>query len=328
MSFKNELKVRQACVTGGGGFIGRALTKALLEKGIRVSVLDDFSTGNLRKTNDLQGEGDLDIVEGSVLVEGDIVKAISGCDTVYHLAAIPSVPLCEISQAQSFIVNVEGTRKIIEACEVMAPRRVVFVSTCALYKDRANDEEPAMESEWIDPAQQFHYPMHKYIAEVLALSAHLRGNVSCSIVRPFNVVGRGQRDGGAYSAVVPAFLRMVEGGIPPTINGDGGQSRDFVPLPLVAEGILRAGTVEEAGGTIINMATAVETTINGLFEMILRISGMNLTPSYDDGRPGEMRAMYGSTYRMREILGLDEELETYTLQKELEGILEDIQQGW
>ncbi|MEM1423882.1 MAG: SDR family NAD(P)-dependent oxidoreductase, partial [Planctomycetota bacterium] len=217
-------------VTGGCGFIGAHLVDTLVALGADVTVIDDLSnsdTEHLAQQIDKRPDR-VRFVYASVLDPEALEQACEGRELCFHFAAIASVPASIDDPQRTHDVNATGAVRVVEACRRAGVKRVVHASTSAVYAD---GDAPKREDEGVDPASP--YGASKLGAET-ALASHARSYpIDAVSLRFFNVFGPRQREGSAYAAVIPAFVGAIQRGEACRIFGDGGATRDFVPVQEV-----------------------------------------------------------------------------------------------
>ena len=285
-------------VTGGAGFIGSNLVRGLLERGDAVRVLDNFSTG--RRSNLAGLEKDVDIVEGELRSYERVHAAVRGCDLVFHLGALGSVPRSVQDPLTTSAVNVEGTMNVLLAARDEGVRRVVFASSSSVYGNAS--ELPLRESMAPDPISP--YGVAKLAAERYCVSfSRVYHSFETVVLRYFNVFGPRQDPTSQYAAVVPLFITAVAAGQPVTIFDDGEQSRDFTYVDNVVAANLRAADAEHVSGRIFNISGGTPTSVNELAETIARFLGKPLEKTYLPARPGDLRNSWADPAEAREALG-------------------------
>jgi UDP-glucose 4-epimerase len=283
-------------VTGGGGFIGSHLVRALLERGDDVRVLDNFSTGN---RGNLEGL-DIEIVEGELRSYERVHNAVRGSEVVFHLGALGSVPRSVQDPLTTSAVNVEGTLNVLLAARDEGVRRVVYASSSSVYGSSA--ELPARESGPVDPISP--YGVAKLAAERYCVSfSRVYETFETVVLRYFNVFGPRQNPYSEYAAAVPLFLTAVAAGEPVTVFGDGGQARDFTYVANVIDANLLAADAPGANGRILNVAAGAPHTVDDLLETIGRLLETSVEKRYASPRPGDIRDSFGDVSAAREILG-------------------------
>lgn len=287
---------RTALVTGGAGFIGSHLVDRLVDEGARVRVLDDFSTGHERNLREC---AEAILVRRADLRDAEAVgTALDGCDTVFHLAAIPSVPRSLDDPLLCHDVNVNGTLNLLEACRHAGVRRVVLAASCAAY---GND--PALpKREDMRPAPESPYASQKLMCEEYArLYTALYGLETVSL-RFFNVYGPRQDPASDYAAAIPRFVAAALADAPATIHGDGEQTRDFVYVGDVARANLLAADAPGAVGEVVNVAGGARVSVNEIVAAIASITGSTAPPRHEPARSGDVRHSQADPRKARELL--------------------------
>jgi len=286
----------RALVTGGGGFIGSNLVRALVGRGDEVRVLDNFSTGNRANLAGVDAE----IVEGELRSYERVHNAVGGVELVYHLGALGSVPRSVQDPLTSNAVNVEGTLNVLLAARDAGVRRVVFASSSSVYGSRA--ELPVTEDTPPDPISP--YGVAKLAAERYCISfSRVYDHLETVVLRYFNVFGPRQSPHSEYAAMVPRFLTAVMRGDPITIHGDGEQSRGFTYVTNVVEATTRAADVAAANGRIFNVSAGAPSTVNEVADAIGRVLGKPVERSHGPARVGDIRASWADVTAARELLG-------------------------
>jgi UDP-N-acetylglucosamine/UDP-N-acetyl-alpha-D-glucosaminouronate 4-epimerase len=284
-------------VTGGGGFIGSSLVRALLERGDDVRVLDNYSTGNRANLADLVGE--IEVVEGELRSYERVHAATRGMEVVFHQGALPSVPRSVQDPLTTAAVNTEGTLNVLLAARDEAVRRVVFASSSSVYGN--SDELPRVETQNPDPISP--YGVSKLAAERYCVSFSRVYPLETVALRYFNVFGPNQDPSSQYAAVVPRFITAIAEGRAVPIYGDGNQKRDFTFVSNVVEANLLAADVGEVSGTIVNVATGRATSVHELADTIGSILGLPVERDPQPARTGDIRDSYADVTRARELLG-------------------------
>jgi UDP-glucose 4-epimerase len=284
-------------VTGGGGFIGSNLVRALLERGDDVRVLDNFSTGNRANLSDIAGE--LEMVEGELRSYERVHAATRGVEVVFHQGALPSVPRSVQDPLTTAAVNTEGTLNVLLAARDESVRRVVFASSSSVYGN--SDELPRVETQNPDPISP--YGVSKLAAERYCVSFSRVYPLETVALRYFNVFGPNQDPSSQYAAVVPRFITAIGDGRPVPIYGDGEQQRDFTYVANVVEANLLAADADRVSGTIVNVATGRATSVNELADTIGSILGTTVERELSPARTGDIRDSYADATRARELLG-------------------------
>ncbi len=284
-------------VTGGGGFIGSNLVRALLERGDDVRILDNFSTGNRANLADLAGE--IEVVEGELRSYERVHAATRGVEVVFHQGALPSVPRSVQDPLRTAAVNTEGALNVLLAARDEGIRRVVSASSSSVYGN--SDELPRVETQNPDPISP--YGVSKLAAERYCVSFSRVYGLETVALRYFNVFGPNQDPSSQYAAVVPRFVTTIADGRPVPIYGDGEQKRDFTFVSNVVEANLLAAEAEEVSGTIVNVATGRATSVHELADTIGSILGLPVERELHPARTGDIRDSYADVTRARELLG-------------------------
>jgi len=287
-------------VTGGAGFIGSHLVDALVERGARVRVLDNLSTG--RRAN-LDSENDrIEFFEGDIRDLDACRRACSGARYVFHEAALGSVPRSMKDPAATFAVNVAGTANVFSAARDESVAAVVYASSSSVYGDsRALPKREGEEGRPLSP-----YALSKITNESLAECFARVFSMRVVGLRYFNVYGPRQSPDGPYAAVIPRFLQAIEKASPLTIFGDGEQRRDFTFVTdAVAANLLAAGAPSEAAGRAFNVAAGGEVSVNELAERLCRLSDARPEVLHVAPREGDVRESRADLSRSRRELGFE-----------------------
>src|SRR3954469_10749116 len=287
----------RALVTGGGGFIGAHLVERLLREGFSVRVLDNFATGD--RENLVPVLDEIELVEGDIQSYERVHTAVKGCEVVFHLAALPSVPRSVQDPLTSTASNVTGTLNILLAARDEGVRRVVFSSSSSVYGPQR--EYPQREEAAARPISP--YGVSKLAAEGYCRAFTQVYGLETVAVRYFNVFGPRQDPLPQVGGVIPWFIVAAMRGESPVIFGDGEQSRDFTYIDNTVEGTLLASTAEGVAGETFNVACGEATTLNQLLEHIREITGKDVEAIYEDGRPGDLKRSQADISRAREALG-------------------------
>ena len=270
-------------VTGGAGFIGSHIVERLLRDGRSVRVIDDLSTG--RRENIAPFIGEIEFIEGDVRDLDPVRDAMDGVRYVFHQAAIPSVPRSVDDPLATNAANVDGTLNVLVAARDAGVKRVVYASSSAVYGD--SPDLPKRES--MNPEPRSPYAVSKLAGELYCRVFYDVYGLETVALRYFNVFGPRQDPASEYSAVVPKFITAFLSGEPPTIYGDGGQSRDFVYVDDVVEANLLAAGSSALGGKVFNVASGKGITINDLAWILGEITGADLEPVHAPPVPGDIR---------------------------------------
>ena len=252
-------------VTGGLGFIGSHITAALVRKGRKVRILDNFSTGKLEFVKPYQKH--IQIQRGDIRRYRDCEKAMEGVGYVIHQAAFKSVPKSVNSPMLAHEADATGTLNLLEAARQARVKRFVNASSSSVYGDAKHF--PSNESDPTKPLSP--YGVAKLAAECYAYSYFLNYGLQTVSLRYFNVFGPHQNLDSIYSAVIPAFINHVKSGSSPVIYGTGRQSRDFTYVENVVAANLAAAEAPGAGGHIFNIAGGRAHSVIDLYRELARI---------------------------------------------------------
>ncbi|MGI8536727.1 MAG: NAD-dependent epimerase/dehydratase family protein [Mycobacteriales bacterium] len=281
-------------VTGGAGFIGANLCRALARTHpvTEVLALDDLSSGFA----DNLAEVDATLVEGSILDPQLLDAVLHGCDAVVHLAAVPSVPRSIKDPLRSHEVNATGTLQVLEAARraPTGPPQVIVASSSSVYG--ANPTLPKSES--LRPMPMSPYAVSKLATETYALSHGRVYGMATLAFRFFNVFGPLQAAGHAYAAVVPAFVDAALGGRPLTVYGDGLQSRDFTYVDTVTAVLTAAVVGRRTSDEPVNLAYGSRTTLLELIAELTDVLGVDVAVEHADPRPGDVRDSQADSTRL------------------------------
>lgn len=274
---------KKALVTGGAGFIGSHLAHGLVEQGCAVTVLDNLSTGHIENLSGILDS--ITFIEGDISDDAILARALSGCDVVFHQAAIVSVTQTVENPVSSTMVNDLGTLKVLEAARLNKVRRVILASSSAVYGDDPN--LPKIETMAPNPLSP--YAVQKLTNEHYAVLYHGLFGLETVCLRYFNVFGPRQDPSSPYSGVISIFMLRAVHGQAPVIYGDGNQTRDFIYVRDVVRANLLAATNPRAPGHVFNVGTARSISINTLWERVADLSGIDITPEHAAAREGEVK---------------------------------------
>ncbi len=296
-------------VTGGAGFIGSHIASGLVERGHRVRVFDNLSTGlreNLAHlpSGDAGSGAQVELWVGDLCDERAVSAACAGVDGVFHEAAQVSVPQSVAQPIRSYEVNVMGTLRLLEGCRTQGVKRVVFAASSAAYGDTPT--LPKVET--MPPSPLSPYAAGKVAGEhLLAAYAHVHGMHTVAL-RYFNVFGPRQRDDSPYTGVIAIFARALLEGRAPTIFGDGLQTRDFNFVGNVVHANLLAMERDVPPGSVINIGAGESISLLELYRTMAAELGVTLEPRFAPPREGDVRDSLASLERARALLGYEPEV--------------------
>ncbi|MBN1827064.1 MAG: SDR family oxidoreductase [Candidatus Eisenbacteria bacterium] len=286
-------------VTGGAGFIGSHLARRLAERGDRVRVLDNFSTGKRDNLADITDR--VEVIEGDLRDLETVRRAARGVRWILHQGALASVPRSLADPVACNDVNVGGTLNVLIAAKEESVDRVVFASSSSVYGN--SEKSPKHEDDPTDPLSP--YAVSKRVGEMYGGVFHGLFGVPFTAIRYFNVFGPYQDEKSAYAAVIPIFIRSLLAGERPTIFGDGTQSRDFTFISNVVDANLLALERPDAVGRILNVACGGSYDLNHLVTVLNRLLGTDHEPVYEEPRAGDVKHSRADIERARRLLGYE-----------------------
>ena len=286
-------------VTGGAGFIGSYLVRYLLNKGERVRVLDNFSTGH--RSNLSEVISSLELLEGDITNIQSVQEAVYGVDYILHQAALPSVPRSVEDPLSSHDANASGTLNLLIGAKEAGVRRLVYASSSSVYG--ANPQLPKVETMRTEPLSP--YAVAKLAAENYCSVYHRLYGLETVSLRYFNVFGPRQDPNSPYSGVVSRFIDAIKNEKQPTIYGDGEQTRDFTYVDNVAQANFVACHEDKAAGGVYNIGCQVRVSINELWHQMVEFSGSNLTAVYGPHRAGDVPHSLADISAARRDLNFD-----------------------
>ncbi|MDQ3623876.1 MAG: NAD-dependent epimerase/dehydratase family protein [Verrucomicrobiota bacterium] len=277
-------------ITGGAGFIGSHLAEYFQGKaGVRV--LDNLHTGHRCNLEGLRVE----LIEGSILDEDAVARAMEGIDLVFHLAARISVPE-SMEKPQDYVAtNVNGTLNVLEAAARAGVSGLAFASSAAVYGD--NPAVPKVETMLPEPKSP--YAITKLDGEYYCAMFRNERRLDTACLRFFNVFGPRQDPRSAYAAAVPIFASCATRNEPITIFGDGEQTRDFIYVKDVVAALAFVATSRKTHG-VYNCGYGQRMTINDLARRIIGIAGSRSEVRYAPGRPGDVQHSEAGVDRLRD----------------------------
>lgn len=286
-------------VTGGGGFIGHHLVRALLDRGDDVTVLDNFSTGFRSRLDSVADR--ITIVEGTILDPDVLDRAVAGREVILHEAAIPSVARSVVNPRASNEANVTGTIEVMLAAARHDVRRLVFAGSSSVYG--APKELPSRETQRAAPLSP--YGASKLAAEHYIHTLGQLHGVETVVLRYFNVFGPGQDPSSEYAAVIPKFATAVLEGTRPTINGNGEISRDFTYIDNVVAANLLAASQTGPAHLTCNIACGARYSLLELLRLICEAGGRTVEPIFGPPRAGDVPHSQADISIAREMLGYE-----------------------
>ncbi|MFZ3020484.1 MAG: SDR family oxidoreductase [Minisyncoccia bacterium] len=302
------MKGKKIIVTGGAGFIGSHIVDALIELGVDVVVIDDFSTGRRENIEHILDK--IKLVEGSIL-NTDLLKEIfKGAFAVIHMAALPSVPKSIELPMETKMANSVGTLSVFIAARHAGVDRVIYASSSSVYGD--TPVLPKVETMATNPLSP--YAIHKLTAEMYGKIFNSIYDLKTIGLRFFNIFGPRQNPNSPYSAVIPKFISQIKRGETPVIFGDGEHTRDFTHVKNAVEANLKALFATEGFGEAYNVASGGQISLNQLVDKINKELGTDISPIYVPPRNGDIKDSYADiskakkTFGYEPVVGFDEGL--------------------
>jgi nucleoside-diphosphate-sugar epimerase len=286
-------------VTGGAGFIGSSIVRALLARGDKVRVLDNFFSG--KRENLAEVAGDVDLIEGDIRDAAAVSRACAGVEVVFHEAAIPSVPRSLADPISSNDVNITGTLTVLHEAKRAGVRRLVYAASSSAYGDTPT--LPKIET--MRPSPLSPYAVGKLTGEHYCQVFAGAYGLETVCLRYFNVFGARQDPKSEYAAVIPRFVTAGLAGQGVTIYGDGTQSRDFCYIDNTVEANLAAASAPaaDASGRVFNVACGVATTLNDVARLISEALGRPIPITYADRRVGDVKHSLADVAAAKSQLG-------------------------
>ncbi|MGB1295582.1 MAG: SDR family oxidoreductase [Flavobacteriales bacterium] len=293
-------------ITGGAGFIGSNLVQYLVQFGAKkVRVLDNLSNGHFKNIEEFNKLENFEFIEGDIRDYSTCLKALDGIDYVSHQAALGSVPRSINDPITSNDVNVSGFLNMLESAKESGVKRMVYAASSSTYGD--SKSLPKVEDKIGKPLSP--YAVTKYVNE---LYADVYSNVygfHCVGLRYFNVFGPKQDPNGAYAAVIPLFMDAMIQKVSPTINGDGGQTRDFTFVDNAVQanikGLLNTTNLDKH--EVCNIAFGERTSLLELWEMIQKADGNVLPANHGPDRAGDIRDSLADISKAKALFGYQPE---------------------
>jgi UDP-glucose 4-epimerase len=287
-------------VTGGAGFIGSHVAERLLKDGLRVRVLDNFSTGRRENLAFADGAGErLEVIDGDLRDLATVERAVRGADVIYHQAAMRSVPRSVDDPLGANENNVTGTLHLLEAARRHGVKRVVFASSSSVYGE--NPELPKREDQTLAPISP--YAVSKAANEQYArVWTRLYGLETVGL-RYFNVFGPRQDPKSEYAAVVPRFILWGLRGEPLEVHGDGHQSRDFTYIDNVVEANILAGQAPDANGEAFNVGCGDRISLLDMIVMLESLLGRKLERRHAPNRGGDVAHTLADVSKAKRLMG-------------------------
>jgi nucleoside-diphosphate-sugar epimerase len=295
---RRKYEMSEVClVTGGAGFIGSNLVQGLLREGKSVRVIDNLSTGKLSNLKDLLDK--IEFIDGDIRDLSTIKKASKNIKYVFHQAAVPSVPRSVESPVDSHQSNIDGTLNVLLAARDKGVKRVIYAGSSSVYGD--TPELPKKED--MKPHPLSPYAVTKLTGEYYCRVFSDVYGLETLTTRYFNVFGPRQNPESQYAAVIPKFIDAYLKGNPPTVFGDGEQTRDFTFVDNVVYANILCSKAKKTAGEVINIATSQRISLNELITLLKKITGRDIDPVYTEPRKGDVRHSLADISRAEEMIG-------------------------
>jgi UDP-glucose 4-epimerase len=295
----NPIQGTKILITGGAGFVGSTTADQLLDAGAtEVRILDNFVRGNMRNLESAKKKGDVVVIEGDIRDTDTVDNAVEGVDYVFHQAAL-RITRCAEAPREAIQVLIDGTSNVLESAVRHKVKKIVAASSASVYGDPSYlpmDENHPFNNRTL-------YGAGKIANEQMLRAYYEMFKLPYVAFRYFNIYGPRMDIDGVYTEVLIRWMDAIEAGQPPKIFGDGLQSMDFVYVKDVARANV-AGLVADATDEVFNVGMGVETTLNELCHMLLKVSGSNLKPEYHEARKvNNVRARRATTEKAEKMLG-------------------------
>lgn len=295
--------MRTFLVTGGAGFIGSHIAATLVERGDRVRVLDNLSTGH--RSNMAGFRDRIDFIEGDVTDVQVVAKAVEGVDCIFHEAALASVPASVDRPLDSHAACTTGVVTILDAARRAGVRRVVYAASSAAYGDQPTSSK--RETDLPNPLSP--YAAAKLAGELYCQAFWSTFGLETVAIRYFNVFGPRQDPNSQYSAVIPLFITAMLAGKQPVIYGDGHQSRDFSFVANVVHANLLAADALGVAGRTINAADGRSIDLLTLLDLLNQLLGLKVQAKFAPPRQGDVRESQADITLARRILAYEPQVD-------------------
>jgi UDP-glucose 4-epimerase len=284
--------------TGGAGFIGMHVIPMLLDRGYNVRLFDNMFRGDRDKVAELTSTGRVELIDQDVRYGGAVHRAMKGCDSVIHFAAV-SINKSQADPYESIDINMVGNHNVFAAAADHGVRRLVFASSASVYGDP--QKIPMHEDDPLHPLTP--YCISKRAGEDLLDYYQRRSGLSWIALRFFNVYGEGQKTTAYYTSVINHFVARLKNGQPPVIDGKGEQSMDFIHVHDIARATVLA-LESERDNLPINVGTGIDTSIATLARILIEAVGADVEPQFNP-RDVLVARRAADTTRAREVLGFE-----------------------
>ncbi len=287
-------------ITGGAGFIGSNLADEILRQGGKVVILDNLVTGfreNLEEIN-----GDFEFIEGDLNDDNKLASAVEGVETIFHQAALPSVPRSVENPIETHQACVNGTFNLLLKAKKNNVRRLIYAASSSAYGDK--EILPKVETMLPEPLSP--YAAAKLMCEYYCQVFYKVYGLETVCLRYFNVFGPRQNPASQYSGVISRFVDALMANKTPIIYGDGETSRDFTYIANVVDANIKAAQTTKGIGEVMNAANGERVSLNELLEILKKITGKeSVTAEFQPTRKGDVKHSQADNTRAVEWLGYE-----------------------
>ncbi|WP_276348704.1 SDR family oxidoreductase [Daejeonella sp. JGW-45] len=299
---QKDLSEHSFLVTGGAGFIGSNIVEYLLNQNAKlVRVLDNFATGRRSNIENFLGRDNFELIEGDIRDLETCKQAVVNIDYVSHQAALGSVPRSINDPIATNQVNVDGFMNMLIASRDERVKKVVYAASSSTYGD--SKSMPKVEAVIGRPLSP--YAVTKFVNELYAEVFADLYKIDIIGLRYFNVFGPKQDPHGAYAAVIPLFMKSAIDNVPPFINGDGEQTRDFTYVTNAVEANIKSLFSDVSGHEVINIAFGQKTSLNELWNYIKELANSSVEPNHRENRAGDVRDSLADISKAQKLIGYD-----------------------
>lgn len=287
-------------VTGGAGFIGSNLAEALIDRGAKVSIVDNFVTGFRENLEEIRGS--FEFIESDIADREYAAKAVSGVDVIFHEAALPSVPRSVANPAETHEACVNGTFNLLVAARDTGVRRFIYAASSSAYGDQPTlPKVETMKPEPLSP-----YAAAKLVGEYYCQVFSKVYGLETISLRYFNVFGPRQNPSSQYSGVISRFIDAFMKDASPVIYGDGEQSRDFTYIANVVDANIKAMESTQGIGEVMNVANGERVSLLELLDVMKRVTGRtDVAADFQPERKGDVKHSQADNSRAKEWLGYE-----------------------
>jgi len=287
-------------VTGGAGFIGSNIADELIRQGAKIVILDNLVTGFRENLEEITG--DFEFIEGDLNDDEKVKRALEGIETIFHQAALPSVPRSIDNPLETHHACVTGTFNLLLKAKENKVRRVIYAASSSAYGDK--EVLPKVETMLPEPLSP--YAAAKLMGEYYCQVFYKVYGLETICLRYFNVFGPRQNPSSQYSGVISRFVDALMTDKTPVIYGDGETSRDFTYISNVVDANIKAAQTNKGIGEVMNAANGERTSLNELLEVLKKITDKELvTAEYQPERRGDVKHSQADNTRAVELLGYE-----------------------